>query len=186
MTDPRQAQTVRRGRRADDRDIPHVAGRRTHGFARTLLGAEKSALHLRPIIAGSDPEQARGCSARPRAQATTLLPLDQRRHEAPRLINYLFQECGMTECVDAFAAERVARLASRDWRQNLDPLREAAVRLAAVLRHRNLTEAAAAIDPSVRARPARTRRSHDKRSVAISTVCSAVEPSAGALSRGAG
>lgn len=78
--------------------------------------------------------------------------LDQRRHEEPRLINHLFAERGMPKRVDAFGTGPMTHLAKRDWPQKLQKLGqllEAAKRLASVLRHKNVTEVAAATDPAI-------------------------------------
>lgn len=120
-----------------------TAGKMTAAFATALFGSDPSRRPLRPIVAApSHRESQRILEHLSPPDILSLPPVSTRRAEVPRLLDHVMEQNGSAHRVRELDPARISRLVEHPWPNNLLEVRQAALRICALLESGNVSAAA--------------------------------------------
>ncbi len=120
-----------------------AAGKVTAGFATALLGSHPSRRPTRSIVAApSHRESQRSLEHLSPPDILSLPPVSMRRAEVLRLLDHVIEQAGSAHRIRELDPWRLTRLVEHPWPNNLLEVRQAALRIRALLESGNVSEAA--------------------------------------------
>lgn len=120
-----------------------TAGKVTAGLATALLGCHPSRRPIRSIVAApSHRESQRILEHLSPPDVLSSPPVSKRRVEVPRLLDHVLEQNGTAHRVRELDPARIARLVEHPWPNNLLEVRQAALRIRALLESGNVSAAA--------------------------------------------